>query len=84
MSHTEATFRMGAQAASHESTFRRVARVRPGCTSILHSAVTLSIINNSWYGSSIGARRLSRLYMIAFGKWSVGLWKVQADPAQTV
>ena len=24
---------------------------------------------------------LSRLYMIAFGRWSVGLWKVQANPA---
>ena len=83
MSHTEANFRMGAQAASHESTVQE-SRVRPGCTSILYSSITLSIINSSWYGSSIGARRLSRLYMIAFGKWSIGLWKVQADLQQTV
>ena len=98
MSHTEANFCMGAQATSHEysvqehpstsrcgavwphSTWAR----KPGCTSILYSFVTLLIINSSWYGSSRGARRLSRLYMITFGKWSIGLWKVQANPQQRV
>ena len=90
MSHTEANFRMGPRQPAMNIRFRSVlpgagtawphsAWVRPGCTSILYSSVMPSIINSSWYSSSIGARRLSRLYMIVFGKWSVGLWKVQAN-----
>ena len=60
LSHTEATFRMGAQATSHKYTIQErpstwagaarppsVRAKKPGCTSILYFFITLLIINSS-------------------------------------
>ena len=48
MSYTEANFRMEPRQPATRPRFRSIAQVRPGCTSILHSSFTLSIINSSW------------------------------------
>ena len=41
-----------------------------GCASILYSFITLLTTKDTWYSSSTTVKRLFRLCMNAFGKWS--------------
>ena len=98
LSHSEANFCMGAQATSHEYTVQECPDPSTGkcgkATQRLGKATWLHINSllfhhtldhqNTWYSSSTGVEKLFRLYMNAFGKWSIRLWKVQVNPWQTV
>ena len=74
------------QTAPQASTVRHLSdRAKQlGCASILYSFVTLWTTKDTWYSLSTAVKRLFRLCMNAFGRWSVGLWKVQVNLRQTV